>query len=388
VGFYSRPAREERGIETMPPEMDAKHQVDILEPRLSILVLTYNHANYIEQCLLSLLENEFSDVHIWVLDDGSTDLTTDIVRRMSEARGGITLLTQPNSKGRTAQNLQRLIDASTSKYIMFMSGDDMLGPAFPTTKFIDYMEHDPLTGLVLPRTVAFNQSPTRESPTIYDGTFLEILQSGDPKLVCSGHLHKTVSAIFIQGMIVRRALVEQAGGFDVELTADDYAFVCRLFFLMEKTDWTFKFFFDYFWLYRIHDHNIHKNSVRQITIISETVGKYIPPQYWEDFAWHVPSVQEAEDLLAVEKILVKNLNLNDASKVMVKIVRKSLEFWCRSGNFSQIRKISFRMDFTLINKFGLVSLLLKALPFALLSPILKSPAFARSVHRLSNTLKR
>ncbi len=372
----------------MPPEMDAKHQVDILEPRLSILVLTYNHANYIEQCLLSLLENEFSDVHIWVLDDGSTDLTTDIVRRMSEARGGITLLTQPNSKGRTAQNLQRLIDASTSKYIMFMSGDDMLGPAFPTTKFIDYMEHDPLTGLVLPRTVAFNQSPTRESPTIYDGTFLEILQSGDPKLVCSGHLHKTVSAIFIQGMIVRRALVEQAGGFDVELTADDYAFVCRLFFLMEKTDWTFKFFFDYFWLYRIHDHNIHKNSVRQITIISETVGKYIPPQYWEDFAWHVPSVQEAEDLLAVEKILVKNLNLNDASKVMVKIVRKSLEFWCRSGNFSQIRKISFRMDFTLINKFGLVSLLLKALPFALLSPILKSPAFARSVHRLSNTLKR
>jgi len=372
----------------MPPETDAKHQMNTPEPRLSMLVLTYNHAKYIEQCLLSLLASEFSDFHIWVLDDGSTDLTADIVRRISETSGRITLLTQPQSKGRTSKNLQRLIDVSTGEYIMFMSGDDMLSPAFPTDFFIEYMEQHQQTGLILPRIVAFNQSPTQESATVYDEAFLEILQSGDPKFVCSGHLHKVVSAIFVQGMIVRRALVEEAGGFDVELTADDYAFVCRLFFLMEKTDWTFKFFSDHFWLYRIHDHNVHKNSVRQITIISETVGKYIPPQYWEDFAWHIPPVQEAEDLLAVEKILVKNLHRPYASKVMLKIVRKSLEFWCRSGDFSQIRKIYSRIEFTLINKFGLVSLFLKALPFALLSPVLKSPAFARSVHRLSNTLKR
>ncbi len=372
----------------MPPGMDAKHQVDILEPRLSILVLTYNHANYIEQCLLSLLENEFSDVHIWVLDDGSTDLTTDIVRRMSEARGGITLLTQPNSKGRTAQNLQRLIDASTSKYIMFMSGDDMLGPAFPTTKFIDYMEQDPLTGLVLPRTVAFNQSPTRESPTIYDGTFLEILQSGDPKLVCSGHLHKVVSAIFLQGMIVRRALVKEAGGFDVELTSDDYAFVCRLFFLMAKTDWSFKFFPSYFWLYRLHEQNIHKNTVRQIKVISETVGKYIPREYWEGFAWHIQPVPKAEDLLAVERILISNLQQCHASKVLRKITRKSFEFWCMSGHFSEIREIFFSIDLALINKLRLLSLLLGALPFVLISPILRSTSFSRAVHRLSNLLTR
>jgi alpha-1,3-rhamnosyltransferase len=372
----------------MPPEMDAKHQMGISEPRLSILVLTYNHANYIEQCLLSLLENDFSDVHIWVLDDGSTDLTTDIVRHISEARGGITLLTQRHSKGRTAQNLQRLIDASTGKYIMFMSGDDMLGPAFPTTTFIDYMEQHPLTGLVLPRTVVFNQSPTRESPTIYDDSFLEILQSGDPKLVCSNHLHKVVSAIFVQGMIVRRALVEEAGGFDVELTADDYAFVCRLFFLMAKTDWSFKFFPSYFWLYRLHDQNIHKNTVRQIKVISETVGKYIPREYWEGFAWHIQPVPKAEDLLAVERILIFNLQQCHASKVLRKITRKSFEFWCMSGHFSEIREIFFSIDLALINKLRLLSLLLGALPFVLISPILRSTSFSRAVHRLSNLLTR
>jgi hypothetical protein len=73
---------------------------------------------------------------------------------------------------------------------------------------------------------------------------------------------------------------------------------------------------------------------------------------------------------------------------MLKIAKKSLEFWCRSGDFSQIRKILFGIDFTLINKFGLASLLMKALPFLLLSPILDSPTFARAVHRLSIALKR
>lgn len=372
----------------MSPQRDTKYQMEMVKPRLSVLVLTFNHAEYIEQCLLSLVTTEFPDFHIWVLDDGSTDQTTDLVRRINDTHGRITLLTQPHSKGQTAQNLQRLIDASAGNYIMFMSGDDMLGPAFPTKKLIDYMEQNPEIGMVLPRALTFNQSPTRESPTVYDETLLKILQSGEPKLVCSDHLYKAVSAIFIQGMIVRRTLVKEAGGFDIELTADDYAFVCRLFFLMEKTDWKFKFFPDSLWLYRLHDNNVHKNPVRQIKIISETIGKYIPREYWEGFSWHVPPVQEAEDLLAVEKVLVFSLEENYASQVLQQVTKKSFQFWIRSGHFSEIKKVLFSVDLALINKLCRLKILLWALPFFLMIPILKSTSFSRVVHKLSNLLAR
>ena len=166
------------------------------------------------------------------------------------------------------------------------------------------------------------------------------------------------------------------------------AFVCRLFFLMAKTDWSFKFLPNYFWLYRLHDQNIHKNTVRQIKVISETVGKYIPREYWEGFAWHIQPVPKAEDLLAVERILISNLQHFHASKVLRKITRKSFEFWCWSGHFSEIREVFFSLDLALINKLRLISLLLGALPFVLISPILKSTFFSRAVHRLSNLLTR
>ncbi len=372
----------------MLPETAAQTQIGTQQPSLAILVLTYNHAEYIEQCLLSLLAIEFLHFHIWVLDDGSTDLTADLVQRTSDTHGRITLLTQAHSKGRTAQNLQNLIDVSSGEYIMFMSGDDMLGPAFSANFIVEYMEKNPLTGLVLPRTVPFNQSPMRGSPTIYDEDFLNVLQSGDPKFVCSDHLHRVVSRIFIQGMIIRRALVKECGGFDVELTADDYAFVCRLFFLMEKTDWTFKFFSNYFWLYRIHYNNVHKNSIRQIKVISETVGKYVPREFWGGFVWHVPPVQKAEDLPVMEGILLDNLSQETSSKVIRKVIRRSFESWCGAGNFSEIKKVFANTEMLLVKRFNLITLLLLALPFVSIRVMSKSGHFSRAVRKLSNFLER
>jgi alpha-1,3-rhamnosyltransferase len=372
----------------MPPNTEAQRQIGTQQPSLSILVLTYNHAEYIEQCLLSLLAIEFLNFHIWVLDDGSTDLTADLVRRTSDTHGRITLLTQPHSKGRTAQNLQRLIDTSSGEYIMFMAGDDMLGPAFSAKNIVEYLEQNPKTGFVLPRAVPFNQSPLGESPLLYDKNFMSILQSGNPKFVCRDHLHRVVSGIFIQGMIIRRTLVEECGGFDVELTADDYAFVCRLFFLMEKTDWNFKFFPSYFWLYRIHCNNVHKNPVRQIKIISETVGKYIPSEFWDGFNWHIPPVQKAEDLPLVEGILLDNLSQQSSSKVLRKVIRRSFESWFSTGRFSDIKKAFLNVDLVLVNRISIVTLLLLALPFVLIAVMSKFSHFSRAVHKLSNFLER
>jgi glycosyltransferase involved in cell wall biosynthesis len=372
----------------MPGEQVPGCKAENANPRLAILVLAYNHGNYIEQCLSSLITIDFPDVHIWVLDDGSDDLTADIVRRMGALHGGITLLTQTNSKGKTAQNLQRLTDASTGRYLMFMAGDDMLGPAFPARTMIQYLEDNPLTGLVLPRCMPFNQSPMLNTRTPYDASFLEILHSGDPQRVCCDHLQKAVSAIFLQGMILRRALVEEAGGFDVELAADDYAFMLRIFPLMQSKGYRFKFNPDGIWLYRIHDNNVHKNAVRQITLISETVGKYIPAQFWRDFHWHSPPVPHAEDLRGVEQVLIKNLNEDQAARLMNEIVKKSFQLWCSTKRYSEIRKVFADRAMTLISTHRLIFLLTQALPFILVSPILRLPYISVILQRLADLERR
>jgi glycosyltransferase involved in cell wall biosynthesis len=66
-------------------------------PLLSILVDTYNHEKFIEQAIVSVLEQDFpaEDVEVLVVDDGSTDRTPEIlknfeprIRNLRKANGG------------------------------------------------------------------------------------------------------------------------------------------------------------------------------------------------------------------------------------------------------------------------------------------------------------
>ena len=53
------------------------------KPFVSVLIDTYNHERFIEQAIVSVLEQDFpaSDREIIVVDDGSTDRTAEIVRK-------------------------------------------------------------------------------------------------------------------------------------------------------------------------------------------------------------------------------------------------------------------------------------------------------------------
>lgn len=263
---------------------------------ISCIVLTYNHEKYIHNCIASILECNYDSIHIWVLDDGSTDGTRGIIERLARASGRITLLTQPNSGGLTAANTQRLLDESHGEYVLFMSGDDMLGPDFPLEKTVQTLNADPKLGLVLPRLLFLTQDPSGSAPSLYTSAFLDVLRSDNPKRVLWEHLYCSVSRIFLQGVVARRSLVQEIGGFDTALKADDYAFIMRLFKHMADTDRRFHFDESSLWLYRLHDSNIHRASVRQFQLIAEVAAKYIPKEYWRNFRWDSMAFDTSADL--------------------------------------------------------------------------------------------
>ena len=49
-------------------------------PLVSIILLTYNHAQYIEDNILGLLEQDYSNVELIILDDASRDRTVEIIK--------------------------------------------------------------------------------------------------------------------------------------------------------------------------------------------------------------------------------------------------------------------------------------------------------------------
>ena len=95
------------------------------KPFLSVLIDTYNHERYIEQTVVSAIEQDFpaADYEILVVDDGSTDSTAGIVRRF-EPR--VRLLSKKNGGQASAFNLG--IRESRGEIIAFLDGDDWWVP--------------------------------------------------------------------------------------------------------------------------------------------------------------------------------------------------------------------------------------------------------------------
>jgi len=93
--------------------------------RLSVCVITYNHEEYIEQAITSILNQDVSfDYEIVVGEDCSTDSTADVLRRLEVANPGrLKVIYRENNIG-GVKNVLRTIESCSGEYIAFLEGDD------------------------------------------------------------------------------------------------------------------------------------------------------------------------------------------------------------------------------------------------------------------------
>jgi glycosyltransferase involved in cell wall biosynthesis len=91
-------------------------------PTVSIVMAAYNAARHIEASITSALAQTWSDLELLVVDDGSTDGTSDIVSSIADNR--IRLVKQRNS-GQSAA-LNRGVAESHGRLIKFLDADDVL----------------------------------------------------------------------------------------------------------------------------------------------------------------------------------------------------------------------------------------------------------------------
>ncbi len=91
--------------------------------QFSVIIPTYNRGWLIKESVDSVLNQEFKDFELIVVDDGSTDNTLEVLRSYGSR---IKLLTQKNSGGPTARNLGA--QNASGKYLLFLDDDDLFFP--------------------------------------------------------------------------------------------------------------------------------------------------------------------------------------------------------------------------------------------------------------------
>ncbi|HWO40250.1 MAG TPA: glycosyltransferase [Candidatus Eisenbacteria bacterium] len=205
-------------------------------PAVSVIIPAYNCERFIGEALQSVLEQSFRDFEIVVVDDGSTDGTSDIVNSFT---GPITCYRQPNKGAAAARNLG--LSLAKGDWVALLDADDAWYPNKLSTQ-IEYIKLHPETFFVYSDIdvidghseiqqrsflTAGQRKPTWRpfplSARTRRPTFVSIVFNGQP-------------FPYPSTVLARRDLLLRAGGFNPAFQSnyhEDFEFFARLIRLSE-----------------------------------------------------------------------------------------------------------------------------------------------------------
>ena len=104
---------------------EMKRPMDPME-KISVIIPVYNAEKWLRDALASLQGQTYADFEAILVDDGSTDGSADICRRLCGHDSRFRLISQKNSGVSAARN--RGIDDASGEWIAFMDADDVMPP--------------------------------------------------------------------------------------------------------------------------------------------------------------------------------------------------------------------------------------------------------------------
>lgn len=91
-------------------------------PKLSVVVPVYKVEKFLSRCIDSLLAQDYENIEVVLVDDGSPDTCPEICDRYAKADKRVKVVHKCNGGLCSARNAG--IDVSTGEYITFVDSDD------------------------------------------------------------------------------------------------------------------------------------------------------------------------------------------------------------------------------------------------------------------------
>ncbi|PKD43280.1 glycosyltransferase [Rhodohalobacter barkolensis] len=96
----------------------------VISEKISLIIPIYNVEKYLEKCLLSVANQEYENLEVILVNDGSTDSSREIAKKFTDANDHFKLINQKN-RGRSGARNRGLKEAS-GKYVIFLDSDDFI----------------------------------------------------------------------------------------------------------------------------------------------------------------------------------------------------------------------------------------------------------------------
>lgn len=231
--------------------------------KVSVVIPTYNHARFLGEAVNSVIAQTFQDFEIIIIDDGSTDNTSEIVSAFP-----VRYFHQKNRGVSAAFN--RGIELSNGEYICFLAADDVLLEN-TLQKEVEVLDNHPEVGFCYGQAQYFDESGSifrvRKSSFLHRSTIVDGKEQIRELLF--------FCRITQSSSMARRSCVAKVGGMHEELNfAEDRHFLVRL-----SKNCSAAYIAEPLVKYRVHSNQLHRNVDH---VVAEKVFLLILQEVFED----------------------------------------------------------------------------------------------------------
>lgn len=283
---------------------------------LSVCCLSYNHEQYIEKCIKSIWNQNYDNIEILALDDGSSDGSINILNSLKEISPVPMKVFSQKNTGNIGANFNFLFKQAMGDYIAIIACDDAFIPNTLGPKASCLKEDSNLAFVCDSKVTVIDKNdkiitnyPTLKLETMNNPSIKDILELD----------YSELGSFYMQGAIFRKSIIDKISGFDEDMICDDIVFRTKYArYILNYPKYCCKVFNEPSVYYRRHNSNISSNSVRQIKGVIEYLNKYWPDKKPPETLFKWILALEDKDLINelffasnyIPKIL-KHINVND-----------------------------------------------------------------------------
>ena len=304
---------------------------------LSVVVPVYNAEKYIEECIRSLLFQSLKNIEVIAVDDGSTDKSLEVLKKMSESDKRLRVFHQENSGVSSARNYG--LREARGQYIGFCDSDDWTEKNMYESMYAKAVEYN--ADIVF--CGIYKNADQADVPYIDDGYYprSEIEKKIFPILVCNTNEvqdGRTLSGSVCSKLISNRLIKEHDLSFDTsKISYEDYLFCIKATFYAQS----------YYYMGSLHFYHVRRN------VVSST--KRYMKDYWNkqrNVAENLSPLVEHSDysdifLPQINRfvfIVAKNAVINETKLLSLKTLRRVSKGIRTIVNDELLRKRIYNID--------------------------------------------
>ena len=274
-----------------------------LRPLVSICIPVFNGENYIDTCIKSVLEQNYENFELLILDNCSTDSTASIIFDIKDDR--IRYIKNKENIG-ALNNFSKCISQAYGEYFVLLPHDDLLMPGF-ISNYVEKLE-DKSIGLVYSSVKIINA----------EGRFLysRIIHKKNLKF----NSEEAIEDLFknfmpIQLAMVRTTILKNVGGFD-----GDYGI------FTDAQLWLKVFLDGWGCFYLSNPYNCHRTHANQgqaaflqlkLDILSDHWGRKLDKEFWKNNSYNVFCLRLMQFVKG--QLSQKNINKSNINNLMIDI---------------------------------------------------------------------